>query len=411
MKIQHRQLDGSVLATVLVVSVLLLLGVLIILNLWQWELSQYYFRQRERQADIHITSGFMLWEQDSTLWDRLDTDSTILLFEGREDSRVRFKRELWGMYEVVQVGTVAPERSAVRLLGKVRESIYATTLYVPENDRSFSLAGRTFVEGGLYLPENGITYVRMRSEFFQGKEIEEKRLKKSGRSFPEQELEVRRWLAEVLSFTGNKEARESSCLKRSFRKSLLWVRVKEYMTGMHADGHIILFTPGDLFIEQDNHLENVIVVARKVEIADGFTGCMQVFARDSILLGDRVCLKPGSGLYISQQENKAFLRLGEENELNGYVVIEQADSGSDTPRAVYYQPETSRVRGLVFVDGIAEVHGFVTGSLYARDCYYFAPEGYYSNMLYNAILPGNAGVVYPLYMEGAYERKEVKCLY
>ena len=77
---------------------------------------------------------------------------------------------------------------------------------------------------------------------------------------------------------------------------------------------------------------------------------------------------------------------------------------------LYYQPESSRVRGLLYVDGIAEVHGFVTGSLYARECYYFAPEGYYSGILYNAVLPGNPGGVYPLWMRGPYERREVKWL-
>ncbi len=53
---------------------------------------------------------------------------------------------------------------------------------------------------------------------------------------------------------------------------------------------------------------------------------------------------------------------------------------------------------------------FVTGSLYARECYYFAPEGYYSGILYNVVLPGNPGMAYPLWMRGPYERREVKWL-
>ena len=121
-------------------------------------------------------------------------------------------------------------------------------------------------------------------------------------------------------------------------------------------------------------------------------------------------MKAGSGLYVRQEEEKGFICLGEECEVNGYVIAGAKVSEGEQKQLLYYQPESSRVRGLLYVDGIAEVHGFVTGSLYARECYYFAPEGYYSGILYNAVLPGNPGGVYPLWMRGPYERREVKWL-
>ena len=95
-------------------------------------------------------------------------------------------------------------------------------------------------------------------------------------------------------------------------------------------------------------------------------------------------------------------------EVNGYIIVSGHDEESEVPSANYFQSKSSRVRGLVYVDGIAEVHGVVSGSLYARSCYYFAPEGFYSGILYDVALLETSLVSYPFWMGKNYERKEVR---
>ena len=152
MKTGKHAFAASILATVLVVSTLMLLGVLLVIELWNFDFTRYYLYQREEQARANVESGFLLYEKDSTLYSRRADDGSVLLFEGDESSRVYYKRERWGMYEVVSVRN--GKRESIRLVGKSAESRYGATLYIPENGQAFSLTGRTFVEGDVYLPQN-----------------------------------------------------------------------------------------------------------------------------------------------------------------------------------------------------------------------------------------------------------------
>lgn len=400
---------ASVLATVLVVSTLMLLGVLLVIELWNFDATRYYLYHREEQSRANVESGFLLYSLDSTLQNRLEEDSTVLLFPGQETSRVRYRRQRWGLYEVV--GVKHGRRESVRLLGRAVESPWQATFYVPENDRAFSLTGRTYIVGDVYLPRNGISYTQLRSEFFKGKALDSERIKVSGNEFPGLDDETREVVDELLNDAGDRTYLENgSVVERGFREQMVRLEIGEYLSGVRVKGPVVLYAPSMLFVEQDNVLENVIIVGDKVELADGFSGCVQVFARDTILLGERVCLHAGSGLYVWREDEEGLIRLGGHCEVNGYVVVKSGKGDDERKRAVYYQPESSRVRGLLYVDGIAEVHGHVTGSLYARECYYFAPEGYYSGILYNAVLPGNPGIGYPLWMQGPYERRTVKWL-
>ena len=410
MKTEKHAFAASILATVLVVSTLMLLGVLLVIELWNFDFTRYYLYQRGEQVRANVESGFLLYETDSTLYSRRADDGSVLLFEGDESSRVYYKRERWGMYEVVSARN--GKRESTRLVGKSAESRYGATLYVPENGQAFSLTGRTFVEGDVYLPRNGISYTQVRSEFFKGKPLKEDRIKVSGEDFPALDIESREVVDALHSGMGEREwLGNGSELERAFDEPVTWAEVGEYLSGARVKGHVVLYAAGSLFVEQDVRLDGVILVAQQVEFADDFSGCVQVFARDTILLGNRVCLKAGSGLHLWRKEEKGGLvRLGEHCEVNGYVIVKADADDGERKRAVYVQPESSRGRGLVFVDGIAEVHGTVTGSLYARGCYYFAPEGYYSGILHNAVLPGNPGLVYPLLMQGPYERRTVRWL-
>ena len=410
MKTGKSGFGASVLASVLVVSTLMLLGVLLVIELWNFDLARYYLYHREEQTLANVESGFLLYAEDSTLYARREEDGSVLLFEGDECSRVYYERVRWGMYEVVSVKN--NKRKSIRLMGKSIESGRGATLYIPENGQAFSLTGKTFAEGDVYLPRNGVSYTQVRSEFFQGKPLEKEQIKESGSDFPTLDAESREVVESLFAGTGEREWLDNGgVLECAFDAPVTRAEVGEYLSGVRVKGHVVLYAPEMLFVEQDARLDGVILVGQRVEFADGFSGCVQVFARDSILLGDGVCLKAGSGLHVWREGEKGgFVRLGEHCEVNGYVIVKADADDGERKRAVYVQPESSRVRGLVFVGGIAEVHGMVTGSLYARECCYFAPEGYYAGILYNAVLPGNPGLAYPLLMEGPYERRTVKWL-
>lgn len=87
-KFFKHDLSASVLATVLVVSTLLLVGVLMVIELWNFDLVRYNIYHQGEQARANVESGFLLYSLDSTLSYRWEGDSSVLLFGQREESRV-----------------------------------------------------------------------------------------------------------------------------------------------------------------------------------------------------------------------------------------------------------------------------------------------------------------------------------
>ena len=58
-KLLKHDFSASVLATVLVVSTLLLLGVLMVIELWNFDLVRYNLYHQGEQARANVESGFL----------------------------------------------------------------------------------------------------------------------------------------------------------------------------------------------------------------------------------------------------------------------------------------------------------------------------------------------------------------
>lgn len=403
-------IPASVLATVLVVCTLMLLGLLTVMSLWDIDLMVSYRLYEREQQRANLESGFVLYMDDSTLMERLDESRGVKLYEGDSSSRVQFFRERWGLYEVVTMTTKEGVQES-RLIGRARESFHGANLYIPENNKALSLTGKSTVEGVLRISRNGIAYTQILSEFFSGIPLRQEQITRGAEKFPDVMVETEEVIERLFLIDDFSSLLSRIPVHRAFTDSLLCFQASEYLSGMNVSGKVILYSTGSVFVEQDNCFKDVILVASKVEIADGFRGNMQVFAKDSILLGDDVILSPGSGLWIGGECPDRLIRLGEHCEVNGFVIVSGGEEEKgEVPSANYFQPATSKVRGLVYVDGVAEVHGFVTGCLYVRDCFYFAPEGYYSSILYNITLLTHSSVSFPFWMDGPYERREIKWL-
>ena len=110
-----------------------------------------------------------------------------------------------------------------------------------------------------------------------------------------------------------------------------------------------------------------------------------------------------SGIYAQQ-----YAEVGDRAEVNGYAVV------CDTVRrkkitANYRQSRTARLRGLVWVNGVAQVQGIVAGRAFLRQSVYFSPQGYYKDMLYDVTLLKNPVTAQPLWLAAA-RRKEAACV-
>ncbi len=85
-------------------------------------------------------------------------------------------------------------------------------------------------------------------------------------------------------------------------------------------GNAVLFAE-ELKISASSKINEVIICARKVTIEEGFTGSIQIFCSDTVLIYENVTLQYPSGIFVDAEIDRPYVSLSENSEINGYVII------------------------------------------------------------------------------------------
>lgn len=391
-----QSLKASVLVTVVVIALLMLLfvsGIFLAKEYYGQPLRQWLTEQQER---MWLDSGFRLYGRDTA--GCLADTAGYLLFPPDGRSRIRVKVLSWGLYEVVTV-SLSKGTCSVRWMGGKQEGSRKVSLYVCDGGSLFGLAGSTSIRGKVALPLGRVSYVPVNAEFFSGTVLPDTAVSRSDGGLPAVQEAARKratgycrqggpWLGE--------EMRESV---RSFREETVRVACTDRVEGSYR-GRFLLYSPSLLYIGPDCCLEHVLVAAPSVVIGKGFRGSLQVFARDTVVVDKGAQLQYPSGVFVCDGNPGRRVEIRDSAVVNGYVIVDGGEREEGRPLLNYRQSRTASVRGLVYVDGIAQVEGKVSGSLLLKDSYYFSAAGYYKDILYRAEVCGNREMVWPLWLEG-----------
>ena len=401
------RLPASVLATVLVVSALMLLSVLGVLALWDADFlffsrAGYLSRQR-----ANVESAFVLYAADSTLRGRLDEEGGLRLYDSLPDSRVRIAVRPWGLYEAVRVEAADPRIAPMRLFGSAAASDRNGTLCYATDAAALTLTGRSILHGRLLLPRHGVQYGQMRSVFFRGERIEGARTAYAGKELPPLREGARRMTDSLLRLLETPGAWGTAVdsLEVSFGETEPRLLDAAGLSESARIGGMTVLLGEEVTIDSACRLRDVLVVGRTIRVGDGFRGRAQLFASDTVLVGRHVMLDGPSGVFVARENPDRYIEIGPYSRIEGYAIVD-GDGKPDVKRANYRQDRTAVLRGLLWVNGTAQVQGIVSGCLVANRLAYYSPEGYYEDMLYDMTLLENPAAAYPLWAETAYRRKE-----
>lgn len=382
-------LRGSVLPTVVTVSLLMLLGMAGLLALWNHEALAAVRAARLRQARSDAESAFTLYRLCPGLIDTL-RDGTVRLYDSLPDSRVKITTEYWGLYRLVRVDTADSLCRLCRLFGTEPQA--SQTLYYADGRSALTLAGGTRLEGVLRLPQNGLIYGRMNSDFYRGSEIPHPAQLRSAPTMPgccgESVCRIRTWLGQ----NPGEYPPPADSVRRSFRTSgaVTWGVGRAELSHCRWQGRVVLLAD-EVRIDASCRLEQVLICARKVVVGEGACVGIQIFARDTVIVERGASLAYPSGIY-----SQGYAELGEHTRVDGYIIVRDT-----VPRkrvtANYKQARTARLRGLLWVDGAAQVQGVVAGRAVLRQAVYFSPQGYYRDLLYDVTLLENPVTALPVW--------------
>ncbi len=401
MKSPKRSLRGAVLPTVVVIALVMFTAMLGLLLLWEHETLLFARAQRLRQARADVESAATLYRLHPDA-EALTAAGGYLLYDSLPRSRVRLRREPWGLYELLHIATADSLAVSCRLLGVAADP--RQTLRYADNRTAVTLAGDTRLHGVLHLPQNGLAYGRVGADFFRGAPVAQAMIRRAAAQLPQPAPEALRRIEGLFAARGVPEVPDS--LAVSFRDSTVVLRIGAAAIGACTLRGRIVLVADELRIDSACRLEHPLVCARKITVGSGARIAAQLFARDTLVVEPRARLEYPSGVWAGR-----YAELDDRTTVDGYLIVR------DTVRhrkmtAAYRQARTARVRGLLYVDGAAHVQGIVAGQAVLRQAVHFSPQGYYKDMLHDFTLLENPATAQPLWFAGAdtVRRKEVVCV-
>jgi hypothetical protein len=376
-------------AVFLMLVTLIVIGTLITIAFYH---HNYINKQLARQNLLSYSQSVLTAAlTDSTLtfpWDGKSLNLT-------EDENYTFKvtKEPWGAYLIFHVlGSYGNFNVENRVLCGTKGFMDdAATLYLTDNNNALSISGTTQLMGDCYLPKAGIKASYMEGDYYRGKQLVYGEIKVSSNTLPtldeSYQETIRRLIAgklnpkdSVLDFSKI----TSNEISHSFRQKTLYLISKEplYLTRCKFEGNILIICSQPITVFEDATLSDVILAAPKITFKEGWTGSIQAYAQDTLLIEENVHFTFPSTLGIQSPKNVGLLQISENSRIDGNLWMTKNPKEKENKNMAVFE-KGILFQGIAYVEGKFSLRGKINGSLYVEKFLYKTPSSYYENHLYN----------------------------
>lgn len=363
---------------------------------------QYQKKFRYAQLETNLRSGINILTENSDT--SFVTEKTFSLFNDDTDS-VSLRKYSWGIYDIgvakafIQKDTLYQSFS----LAYAIDSTKWAAIYLIDEDRPFSLSGKTVLRGDAYIPKAGIQTAYVDNQSYQG----DKRLligKKhsSERKLPELDKArlaiLEKYLKSETYAHSHKAPQQKDSIWNSFLDTTIVFDLKKTpytLSQTHWVGNLILHSDTTLTIDSTCTIKNCQIYARSIIVKSGFHGNCQLFATDSIRVEQNCNFAYPSGLgvlrfsspTINSQQKISF---GKNTVLNGLVFI--YDQTNNALKPVIAIEKGVKINGQVYSQGMLQLVGGseIDGSVFTSRFWYKSSYSLYENYLINTTIDTKA---------------------
>ncbi len=374
---------------------LMLISVIIIsLVMMRYSLHQKAFTNKTKldELDLDLKSAFLVYKQDSGIFSV--SDSLCIDLYRDSMAMVRLTREDWGIFDIVTASTGWKNLFLSRsgLFGEAIDS-KDPGLYVADHGITVSLSGNSLIRGNSFIPGGVFRTASVEGQPFRNKNTSVGEVHCSESGLPEPDPKLDSTLAAIYNGEVSGINRSEINRKTSFTienpfsgpPAVYYSPVDAILSGLCFRGRIMIYAAGTVFIDRTTGLEDVIIVARRIIVDDGFTGSFQGFAVDSIGIGDNVSMNYPSVLAISPAADgdatsyDTHITLGSNTIIKGCILLKGHE---EKCRLVI--PQSTSVTGQVYCSGTVQMEGKVYGSLFCDGFSFRRDNSTYINHLLNS---------------------------
>ena len=380
----------------MVISVILamLSSSLILLSYFTTSQIEYYSEMNRVQ--LNASSGMRLLLAEQKIINSQERKSLDLFGKG-VDSVILEKRN-WGAFEIGISNAYSKHHQfqQIAMMGGAYSEDSTIALYLEDEDKPLSLCGKTVLKGTCVLPKAGVKRAYIEGQNFVGERLVDGRTIESEKQLP---AVSKMFLENITSFFMNHPNEEDNVV--------VYEETKDSVVNSFVGNTIFLFSPDKIKIEKKKMIGNVVIISQKeIEIASdailqdiiiyaprikvgrGFSGSLQIFASDTLVVEEdcKFIYPSVLGLFRTEKsvDNPAMI-LNEKVEVKG-VVLGYQDKFDNRKNLSISIDNGCVIIGHVYCNGLLDLKGTVYGSVFCRKFILKTPSSVYENHLLNAVI-------------------------
>lgn len=355
----------------------------------EWRKNTVLERNLHSATQLLFAKEFISYED--TAW--------IDLF-GYGTDTVSIIKKPWGAYEVGVANSYLSHDtlSCAMVMGTPFSPQERYALYIANEDRPLSVSGNTIIKGDAYLPPAGIRKAYIEGKSYEGPDHPvDGKIHESNAVLPSLAPALLNYLQSFFD-TGNLVEPfplpvAGDSIHHSFLHPTLFIALQNpaALSGMNLNGNIVIVSDSTVTITANNALEDVLFFAPCIIVEEGFKGSVQLFAKDSILVGKNCLLDYPSAVGLipgqddpSVMEFSPYIHIDSASTVWGAVFAQSMDSGHFMSE-IRIRPGAT-VYGQIHAEGLLEMRGSAIGSTRCRRFKLQTPSTLYENFVLDATL-------------------------
>jgi len=357
---------------------------------------EYQKKFRYDQLENNVNSGIniILASEDATYSD----GKTFSLFGNDADS-VSLKRIFWGIYDAGISRAFIQKDTLIRTftIASVIDSSKWAAIYLIDEERPFSLSGKTMIRGDAYIPKAGVKEAYIDNKAYEG----DKRLIIGIKHFSEKKLPAlnEKRLGALEQYLRQRGLGDSTLLQgdsvhRSFLLPTRFVNFKkkvQTIKNIKMDGNIVLLSDTTILIDSTAKLSNIMVFAKSISVKSGFHGKAQLFATDSIRVEPNCSFDYPSCLGVLRFQSAKLstnekISLGEKTNFSGIIFTYEKTESPLKPSIEI--GKNARIKGQIYSQGLLELKdkSEIDGSIFTSRFIYKNSFTLFENYLINTTI-------------------------
>jgi hypothetical protein len=332
------------------------------------------------------------------------------------------QKKRWGAFEIAicKAHNKFFSKELIALTGWQSETNDNTALILADLDRSLSISGNTKITGDCFLPKAGIERAYIEGNSYSGDKLVYGEIKNADRFLPPYNDSLVKRLENLFDFTspGNDslmnetDFENADSISNSFGNKPLYIfNNGEIIISKNISGQVCIISQKLIRVEKNASIHNALLLAPRIEIEDETQGNFQAFARDSLVVGEKVNLHYPTVLGIIGTEKSpdfSSLTIGEKSKIFGQL-FGCCNANDFRKHAIISTQKESLVYGEIYSADLVDHKGSVFGNITCAKFELKSSSAEYENHLLNAVInrPVRTGFVSSAITRKKTDRKKV----